>query len=101
MMEQLQSFKGIANNSTCVDLVIVDIPNNLVVPNTSMANGEVPTWNVEKARFLNTVFDFPNTHLQDDGAILLFHANNSQGVSKGLSFQDAQGMDGCQLIEDD
>jgi hypothetical protein len=71
---KMDQFKGVANNTASVDLVIVDIPDNLAIPN--MVNGEIPTWNVKKARFLDTVFDFTNTHLQDDGAILLFHANS-------------------------
>jgi hypothetical protein len=43
MMDQLQSFKGVANNIVSIYLVIVDIPDNLVVPNISMADGEAPT----------------------------------------------------------
>jgi hypothetical protein len=55
-MDRLQSFRGIANNTPGIDLVTVDIPDNLAIPNISMANGEVPTWNVEKAGFLDTNF---------------------------------------------
>jgi hypothetical protein len=63
---------------TGIDLVIVDIPNNLDVPNISIADGEVPTWNMEKAGFLDTVFYFSSTHLQNDGAISLFYVDNSK-----------------------
>jgi hypothetical protein len=77
-MDQLQSFKRVANNTVVVHLVIIDIPDNLTVSNISMANGEVPTWNVEKATFLNTIFYFTNTHLQNDDAILLFHEDSSK-----------------------
>jgi hypothetical protein len=41
-----------------------------------MANGEAPTWNVEKEGFLDIVFDFTNSHLQDDDTILLFHTDS-------------------------
>jgi hypothetical protein len=75
-MDWLLSFNGIANYTTCVDLVIVDIPGNLAIPNIFMAHGEIPGWNVEKAGFLDQYFDFTNAHLQDDGAILLFHTGS-------------------------
>jgi hypothetical protein len=50
--------------------------DNLSVPNISNANGEVPGWNVQKAGFLDELFDFASTHLQDDGVILLFHTGS-------------------------
>ena len=75
-MDRLQSFNGVANYFVGMDLVIVDIPNNHSIPNISNTNGEVPGWNVEKARFLDQHFDFTNIHLQDDGAILLFHISS-------------------------
>jgi hypothetical protein len=71
-MDRLRSFNGVANYSVGVDLVIVDIPDNLSIPNISNANGEVPGWNVQKAVFLDELFDFASTHLQDDGAIFCF-----------------------------
>jgi hypothetical protein len=55
----------------------VDYLDNLV-PNISLAIGDVPTWNAEKPRFLNMVVGFASTHLQDDGVIFLFHANSSK-----------------------
>jgi hypothetical protein len=55
-MDQLRSFKGIANNIASIDFIIVDIPDNLVVPNISKANGKVPTWNVKNVGFLDMVF---------------------------------------------
>jgi hypothetical protein len=54
-MDRLCSFKRVANNILGIDLLTVDIPDNLAIPNISMANGEVPTWNVEKAGFLDTI----------------------------------------------
>jgi hypothetical protein len=62
-MDGLRSFNGVANYFVGEDLVIVDIPNNLFVPSISNADGEVPRWKLEKAGFLDQLFDFTSTHL--------------------------------------
>jgi hypothetical protein len=86
-MDQLRSFNGVANYSVGMDLVIVDILDNLSVPNISNARREVPGWNVQKAGFLDELFDFARTHLQDDGAILLFHTCNLDLLKHLRGFQ--------------
>jgi hypothetical protein len=49
---------------------------------------------VEKARFLYQLFDFTSIHLQDDGAVLLFHTSSLdllkhlRGFFKVFLFQD-------------
>ena len=75
-MDPLRSFNRVANYSIGMDLVIVDILDNLFVPNISNTNRKVPGWNVQKAGFLYDLFDFASTHLQDDGAIFLVHTGN-------------------------
>jgi hypothetical protein len=86
-MDRLCSFNRVANYSVGVDLVIVDIPDNLSIANISNANGEVPRWNVEKVRFLDQLFDFTSTHLQDDSAILLFHTSSRDLLKHLRGFQ--------------
>jgi hypothetical protein len=87
-MDRLRSFNGVANYFVGVDLIIVDILDNLSIPNISNANGEVPGWNVQKAGFLDELFDFASTHLQDDGAILLFHTGNLNLLKHLRGFQN-------------
>jgi hypothetical protein len=106
-MDRLQSFRGIANNTPGIDLVTVDIPDNLAIPNISMANGEVPTWNVEKAGFLDTNF-WLHQHSSSRWWFSSFISymqpqvdEDSEGFFNGLMFQDPQGVDGCQPVEDD
>jgi hypothetical protein len=86
-MDGLRSFNGVANYFVGEDLVIVDIPNNLFVPSISNADGEVPRWKLEKAGFLDQLFDFTSTHLQDDGAILLFHTGSRNLLKHLRGFQ--------------
>jgi hypothetical protein len=54
-----------------VDLMILDIPNDLYVPHLSSPATAVHVWNKLRPKFLNNVFDFASSHLQDAGAILL------------------------------
>jgi hypothetical protein len=51
-------------------LMIVEIPDNLIIPNLSSPSNFVPKWNKHKKGFLDVVFDFANTHLHDKGAIV-------------------------------
>jgi hypothetical protein len=59
-----------------VDLIILDILENLPVPNLSSPATSVPQWNTLQVGFLDHVFDFASVHVQDRGAILLFFPNN-------------------------
>jgi hypothetical protein len=53
-------------------LIIVDIPENLPIPNLSCPATSVPSWNTLRQGFLDHMFDFASAHVQDCGAILLF-----------------------------
>jgi hypothetical protein len=59
-----------------VDLIILDIPENLPMPNLSSPATSVPPWNTLQVGFLDHVFDFASVHVQDRGAILLFFPDN-------------------------
>jgi hypothetical protein len=59
-----------------VDLMILDIPNDLLVPHVSSPTTDVPDWNKLRPKFLDNVFDFAASHLQDAGAILLFFSDD-------------------------
>jgi hypothetical protein len=106
-MDRLRSFDGVANYSVGMDLVIVDILDNLSVRNNSNANGEIPRWNVQKAGFLDELFDFASTHLQDDDAILLFHTGSLnllkhlKGFQKVYRFKIHKEWMGVKPVEDD
>ena len=72
---------GQNDESPLVDLVIFDVPENLLVPGIIPAS-EVPHWNKLKMRskgpgkhespWIHKAFEFANTWLQDDGAVLVF-----------------------------
>ena len=54
-----------------IDLVIVDAPEDLVVPVISPMS--VPSWNKQEAYYFDQLFAFADCHLTDDGVVLLFH----------------------------
>jgi hypothetical protein len=58
-----------------VDLVVVDIPKSLHVPNISISSTSILEWNNLKPSFLGNVFDF-SPHLHDNKAMILFHPNS-------------------------
>jgi hypothetical protein len=59
-----------------MDLMILDIPDDLPIPHLSSPTIDVPEWNKLRPKFLDNVFDFASSHLQDAGAILLFFSND-------------------------
>jgi hypothetical protein len=56
--------------------MIVDIPDDLPIPELSSPPSFVPEWNKQKKGFLEVVFDFSNSHLHDKGAMLLFFSDD-------------------------
>lgn len=61
-----------------MDLLIVDVPDNLLVPRISNPSSSVLVWNmVDVDDFVETLFAFTVQHLSDDGAILLFLPQSS------------------------
>lgn len=54
-----------------IDLVIVDAPEDLVVPVISPMS--VPSWNKRETDYFDQLFAFADCHLTDDGVVLLFH----------------------------
>jgi hypothetical protein len=62
-------------------LLIVDIPENLPVPGISVAPS-IPTWNARPERYVESVFEFGDAYLHDDGAILLFHCDDRALLSE-------------------
>jgi hypothetical protein len=65
-----------------VELILLDIPENLPVPNLSSPATSVPPWNTLRLGFLDHVFDFASVHIQDRGAILLFFPDNLELKAK-------------------
>jgi hypothetical protein len=59
-----------------VDLMILDIPDDLPVPHLSSPTTDVPQWNKLRPKFLDNIFDFASSHLQDARAILLFFSDD-------------------------
>jgi hypothetical protein len=75
-MDLVRQFANLLEKRTGVDLVIVDIPNDLPIPYLSSPPSFVPEWNKQKKGYLEVVFDFANSHLHDNGAILFFFSDD-------------------------
>jgi hypothetical protein len=75
-MDRVCRFAKLPEKHTSVDLMIVDILDDLPIPDLSSPPTFVPKWNKRKKGFLEVVFDFANTHLHDNGAILLFFSDD-------------------------
>jgi hypothetical protein len=70
-----------------LDLMILDIPDDLPVRHLSSPAIAVPEWNKLRPKFLDNVFDFASAHLQDAGALLLFHSDdlNLRAILRGFN----------------
>jgi hypothetical protein len=76
---------GVARSDVgMADLVIADIPENLPVPNVSDPSYSVPSWNALDTDFLGELFDFADEILHDDGALLLFHADDNGDFKESI-----------------
>jgi hypothetical protein len=67
-----RTFAGVEGTRGGVDLIIVDIPEYLPIPNLSCPATSIPSWNTLRQGFLDHMFDFASANVQDCGAILLF-----------------------------
>lgn len=86
-------FKGSATKHPFVDLIIADIPEGLPVPGISNPPTSIPAWNQETTDWLQPVFDFADNHLQDDGAIILFHSFRASTKGDILGYCEAFGFE--------
>ena len=59
-----------------LDLIIADIPENLLVPGISAPFTSVPPWNMRPEGYVESIFEFGDAYLHDDAAILLFHCDD-------------------------
>jgi hypothetical protein len=75
-----------------VDLMILDIPDDLPVPHVSSPTTDVPDWNKLHPKFLDNVFDFAASHLQDAGAILLFFSDDLKLKATLRGFNNTYGF---------
>jgi hypothetical protein len=85
-LDRPRRFSGRPEKTSGVDLMIVDVPENLPVPNISAT---IPPWNALDKNFVDLAFDFANNHIHDDGALLLFHAEDPSLNSKLRAFMKA------------
>jgi hypothetical protein len=70
--DRIWAYKGVANKGVGVELMIFDIPKNLLVPNMSSLPSSIPNWNQMHKDLIVSVFDFAGGHVHDDGILLLF-----------------------------
>ncbi len=75
-----------------MDLIIADLPEGLPVPGISNPPSYVPAWNIESEDWFQTIFDFADHHLQDDGAIILFHPFRMSAKSNILGYCSTYGF---------
>lgn len=72
--------------------MILDIPDNLPIPQLSSTNTDVPEWNKLRPKVLDNVFDFASSHLQDAGAILLFFSDDLELKATLKGFNNTYGF---------
>jgi hypothetical protein len=75
-LDQMLAVWGVQSKSPTEDLIIIDILENLAIPNVSTPPTFVPAWNSLSPTSIGSIFYFVGTHVHDSGAILLFHANS-------------------------
>ena len=85
-------FKGESCKDPCVDLILVDIPENLPVPTISDPPGQIPPRNVAEDDWLDPIFDFADNHLVDDGAIIIVHPYRQSTKANILGYGKATGF---------
>jgi len=71
-----QYFCGKEHDGGIVELVIVDLPNGLPMPDLSIPIFFVPPWNTTNQYFLDCLFSFYTYFLHDDGALLIFYLDD-------------------------
>lgn len=59
-----------------LDLMIADIPENLPVPGISVPSSAIPSWNFRPEKYVDTIFEFADSYIHDNAALLLLHAND-------------------------
>ena len=72
-----------------MDLILLDIPDGLPVPNVSRPPFIVPKWNFLRPGFLDHAFDFASVHVQDRGAVLLFFSDDLEMRAKLRGYMTA------------
>jgi len=75
-----------------MDLMLVDLPEGLPVPGVSNPPSFVPVWNQDPKDWLHPIFDFADQHLQDDGAMILFHPFRLSTKSSILGYCKSYGF---------
>jgi hypothetical protein len=75
-VDRARQFAKIPGKRTSVDLVNIDISDDLPIPELSSPPSFVPEWNKRKKGFLEVLFDFANSNLHDNGAILFFFSDD-------------------------
>jgi hypothetical protein len=64
---------GVVNAKATLNLIIVDVPEDLLVPIVSDPADVVPPFNQSAESLLEVVFVFTNDYLQNDGAIIVIY----------------------------
>ena len=53
-------------------MIIFDVPEGLPVPSLSVPPNDIPAWNAYENSHIEALFDFADSFLHDNGAILVF-----------------------------
>jgi hypothetical protein len=64
---------GVVNAKATLDLIIVDVHKDLLVPTVLEPADAVPPWNQSADSLLEAIFVFAQDYLQDDGAMIVIH----------------------------
>ena len=71
---------------------MADVPDGLYVPGVGLHQLEVPSWNTLTEEWAEPIFEVARSHLQDDGAIFLFHPDIPHVREQTDSFAEAYGF---------
>ena len=76
LLWSILAFKGNQDTTGGIDLMIVDIPKDLLVSMVSSPPTSILEWNLDDKNFLAMVFNFGSSFVHDNGVLLFFHMDD-------------------------
>ncbi len=73
-------------------MIVADIPENLPVPRISKSYADVPEWNKCGKMYMESIFEFADGFLHDDGALVLLHCDDRKLQKKVDKLADRYDM---------
>ncbi len=80
------------NSDGKVQLVLANVPGNLLVPMVSMNYFDIPPWNRRVNDYIVAIFDFVEKFLAFNGVMLLCHSNDLKVLREVRSYLESYGF---------